>query len=72
MGKGTVNGSLFFHTHMYSVGNLVLPQQNFYLVSGIGPNLGAPTSGVRQWNLTSSVSIDMSGMRSVALGWLLK
>ena len=46
---------------MYSVGNLVLPQQNSYLVSGMGPNLVAPTSAVPQWILTSRVAIETLG-----------
>ena len=45
----------------YSVGNLVLPQQNFYLVSGMGPNLVAPTSALPQWILTSRVAIESLG-----------
>ena len=46
---------------MYSVGNLVLPQQNFYLVSGVGPNLVAHNSGFPQWILTSRVAIESLG-----------
>ena len=45
----------------YSVGNLVLPQQNLYLVSGMGPNLVAPTSALPQWILTSRVAIESLG-----------
>ena len=40
----------------YSVGNLVLPQQNSYLVSGMGQNIVAPTSALPGWILTSRVA----------------
>ena len=37
----------------YSVGNLVLPHQNSYLASGMGPNLVAYNFGYPQWILKS-------------------
>ena len=42
----------------YSVGNLVLPQQNSYLVSGMGQNIVAPTSALPGWILTSRVAME--------------
>ena len=47
--------------HTYSVGNLVLPHQNSYLVSGMGPNLVAHNFGFPQWILTSRVAIESLG-----------
>ena len=50
-----------FRIHRYSVGNLVMPQQISYLVSGMGPNLVAHNSGFPQWILTSRVAIESLG-----------
>ena len=63
---------------MYSVGNLVLPHQISYLVSGMGPNLVAHNFGFPQWILTSRVAIESLGYGlppirfrvRMAQGWL--
>ena len=59
---------------MYSVGNLVLPQQNSYLVSGMGSNIVAPTSALPEWIFTSRVAIESLGYGGCCIrvwGWLL-
>ena len=45
----------------YSVGNLVLPHQNSYIVSGMGPNIVAHNFSFPQWILTSRVAIESLG-----------
>ena len=66
------------YVQICSVGNLVLPHQNSYLVNGMGPNLVAPTSAVPPWILTSRVAMEsleygvppISFRARLAQGWL--